>query len=281
MKALPFKIPKTDNYALTFQEDQGTRFYDRFHQHEEIQISIILDGEGDLIVGDTVCHFAPNDVLILDGNMPHLFRSDPTDNGNAHMLSLFFTKDSFGKDFFGLSELRSLETLFRQIESGIKMQGGQSEIKSLFLEIKNASPLERLILFLKLLQHIHMSPSAPLASYVSTRSYTETEGERMNNVLNHTVNHFGREVTLQEIAEIAHLTPNAFCRYFKQRTRKTYFQFLMEVRLEHACRLLRKQPDLSVLEVSEASGFRNISNFNRKFKAYKGVTPTVFRKNKT
>jgi AraC-like DNA-binding protein len=88
--------------------------------------------------------------------------------------------------------------------------------------------------------------------------------------------HFKEGITLEDIALKANMTKNAFCRYFKKRTNKTYFQFLIEIRIENACRLLYNR-DLSILSVSELSGFQNIGNFNRKFKELKGVSPSVFR----
>jgi len=83
---------------------------------------------------------------------------------------------------------------------------------------------------------------------------------------------------LKEVSDIANLTPNAFCKYFKQRTNKTYIQFLTELRIEHAAKLLRKNLDISVAEIATLSGFQNISNFNRKFKLLKKKTPVKFRK---
>lgn len=276
MKVLPFKIPKAANYALLYQEDHGAQFYDRFHQHEEIQLSFIVSGRGDLIVGDTVGSYAENDIFILGGHMPHLFRSDPSYEGTSRMLSLFFTKDSFGKVFFDLSELRELEDLFRLIESGVRVETGKAELRDLFLELQTATHLERLILFLTLLKHIGNAETKPLASFIYSKQYSENEGKRMSDVLNHTVSFFNREITLSEIADVANLTPNAFCRYFKLRTNKTYFAFLLEIRLEHACRLLQ-QPDLSIAAISESSGFKNLSHFNRKFRQYTGTTPSKFR----
>jgi len=281
MKVLPFKIPKAANNALLFQEDRGRGFYDRYHEHAEIQISLVLSGEGDLIVGDSVGRFQKGDVFVLGSHIPHLFRSDSACTDEAHMLSLFFTRDSFGSTFFDMNEMRELEQFFQRITTGIRLESHRDAVRSLFLEISKAAPFERLVLFLQLLHQICRAETRSLARFISSKRYSENEGTRMNDVLQHTVKHFQREITLQEIAEIAHLTPNAFCRYFKQRTNKTYFEFLMEIRCEHACRLLLNDPDASIAGISEASGFRNISNFNRKFKTSKFVTPSEFRAKKS
>ena len=278
MKVLPFKIPKPENNVLIYQVDKGREFYNRLHQHEEIQISIILSGEGDLVVGDTINRYGANDIVVIGSNVPHLFRSDISVDIESHMLTLFFTKDSFGKFFFDLIEMQELESVFKRIDSGIQLENKIDKVRELFLGLASETHLERFISFLNILKQISQARTKSLSSFIYSRVYSENEGERMSNVMNHAISNFDQEITLDEIANIANMTPNAFCRYFKQRTNKTFFQFLLEIRLEHACRLLVKTKDLNISEISDASGFKNISNFNRKFKEFKGVTPTSFRK---
>jgi transcriptional regulator GlxA family with amidase domain len=76
------------------------------------------------------------------------------------------------------------------------------------------------------------------------------------------------------------MTKNAFCKYFKKRTNKTYVTFLNEIRVEHATRLLEKHVDLPIVEIAELSGFNNLSNFNRQYKKVKGYIPSFVRKRK-
>ena len=280
MKVLPFQIPKPDRSALIYQVDKTPIFYNHLHQHEEIQISIILAGEGDLIVGDTVNHFKPNDIFVIGSNSPHLFRNNPIEGYDAHMLTLFFTKESFGQFFFDLLELQTLQSVFRKIEAGIQLNENLEEIKLLFLDLEGQSHLERLISFLNILQLISLSKTRSLSSFIYRKVYSNDEGERMSKVMNYAISNHHKEISLADISNLANMTPNAFCRYFKRRTNKTFFQFLLEIRLEAACRLLKKDVDMSIAEASIASGFNNLSNFNRKFKEFKEVTPTQFRKSK-
>lgn len=278
MKVLPFKIPKPENNALIYQVDYEDVFYSQLHQHEEIQISVILSGEGDLIVGDSVNRYEPGDILVLGSQLPHLFITDESIPGKSHMLSLFFSRESFGENFFDLVDLKDLESFFKKTEMGMRIISNTNEIKSTFEKFEKANKLEKLIHFFEVLNLINQADSIPLSTFIYDRVYTEDEGTRMNNVMNHAMNNFASEITLDEIADIANMTPNAFCRYFKKRTNKTFFQFLLEIRLEHACRLLSRNNEFSVAEISDMSGFKNISNFNRKFKEYKKTTPTSFRK---
>ncbi len=109
MKVLPFKIPKPEKEALVYQEDHEIIFYDKLHQHEEIQISYIMEGSGSLIVGDSINEYQPHDILIIGENIPHVFRSDAEAHPNSIMYTLFFTKKSFGKEFFNLTDLSGIE----------------------------------------------------------------------------------------------------------------------------------------------------------------------------
>jgi len=278
VKVLPFKIPKPENNALIYQVDTGNQFYNHLHQHEEIQISIILKGEGDLVVGDTINRYSQDEIVVIGSNVPHLFRSDTSAIDESHMLTLFFTKESFGKVFFDLIELSELEALFKKIDSGIRIENKVEEIKKVFLSLEYQSHLERFISFLTILKHINNAKTKSLSSFIYSKIYSDDEGVRMSKVMNHAISNFQSNITLDEVSNLANMTPNAFCRYFKQRTDKTFFQFLLEIRLEFACRLLQSKKDMTVSEISDASGFKNISNFNRKFKEYKGLTPTTFRK---
>jgi len=276
MKVLPFKIPKPKNVSLIYQEDKGKILYDKLHQHEEIQLCAIVKGEGSIVVGDSINEYKSGDVLIIGSNVPHVFKSDISNCSTTFMQTLFFTKTSFGERFFELGDFTEIQQIFSISESGGILTSNKEEVLKLFLSLKKASNLERFILFLKIVNELLKAEIKPLSTFIYPRKYSDNEGKRMSNIMEYTINNFQKEISLNTIAEISYMTPNAFCRYFKQRTNKTFFQFLIEVRIENACRLL-KNKDLLITEVSEKSGFKNISNFNRKFKDIKGITPSKYR----
>ncbi len=277
MKVLPFKIPKAQNEALIYQEDKEYQLYNKLHQHIEIQISLIMNGEGTMIVADTINEYKTNDIIVIGSNIPHVFKSDVFENEMSHMVSLFFSKESFGVDFFNLSDFETLQYFFNKSEFGFKVNSYHEEIKSLFLKINNASKLTRFILFLEILQLINASITRPLSSFINRKNYSDNEGKRLSDVFEFTMNKYAEHISLQEISDVASMTTNAFCRYFKQRTNKTYIQFLTEIRIDNASKLLRKNPDLSIAEIAQNSGFSNISNFNRKFKLLKKTSPLKYK----
>lgn len=278
MKVLPFKIPKHKKASFVFQIDKESVFYDKLHQHEEIQFSYIVKGSGTLVVGDTVNYYSKGDVLVIGSNLPHVFKSDRYIEEVSHMLSLFFTKDSFGKEFFELEELKSLQHFFKLSSHGFKVTSNKDSFESLFLKLEDASSLERFLILIQLMNLIPSANSQSLSSFIYNKRYSAIEGNRMRNVFEYTMDHFHKTITLTDIAEIANMTQNAFCKYFKKRTNKTYMQFLNELRIESACKALIANKELTVVEIAELSGFNNLSNFNRQFKTLKKISPSEFRK---
>ena len=277
MKIYPFKIPKPENNALIYQEDIEFVFYDKLHQHDEIQISFIEKGTGTLLVGDTISSFAENDVFILGSNLPHAFKSDKKGSEKSKMLTLFFTETSFGESFFKLNELAEINYLFSKSLQGLSITSNKTEIIKNFLKLKNASKLARFILFLEILKMVSDATSKPLSTFIDTKKYSDTEGKRMRNVFDFTIENAHQKISLNHISGVANMTKNAFCKYFKKRTNKTYVSFLTELRIENACKLLKSDKDVSINEIAYKVGFNNISNFNRKFKEVKKMPPLSYR----
>lgn len=277
MKVFPFQIPKPENDALVYQEDIEYSFYNKLHQHEEIQVSYIVKGEGTLIVGDTINHYKPNDVLVLGSNLPHVFRSLENSDEKSHMITLFFTKNSFGNHFFELEELSEIKNLFLQAKHGFKIVSAD-DLKTIFINLKKATKLERFIGLLDLLKKISNLEYKSLSSFIYEKKYSTMEGNRMRAIFEYTINNFTKDITLDAISGVAFMTKNAFCKYFKKRTNKSYFRFLNELRVENTCKLMLTNSDLNLAEIAFKSGFKNISNFNRQFKSIKNMSPTNYKK---
>jgi AraC-like DNA-binding protein len=277
MKVLPFNIIKSKRDSLILQEDKERVFYSQLHQHKEIQISLILNGKGSLVVGNTVNRYEEGNILVFGSNLPHVFKSDENVREDSHMITVFFTKESFGIGFFEIEELKRLNSFFEKAENGFKITASKRIINQ-FETIFKTSKMDRFIGFLSLLKQLKSIKSEALSSFVSLKKFSDNEGRRMNAVYNYTLSNFQKAITLDSVSEEAAMTKNAFCKYFKKRTNKTYTTFLNELRIEKACSLLQTNKELTIAEIAEKSGFQNISNFNRKFKQFKIVSPRVYRK---
>tara|TARA_R110002073_G_scaffold40547_5_gene114942 strand:- start:35035 stop:35886 length:852 start_codon:yes stop_codon:yes gene_type:complete len=277
MKALPFKIPKPENSALIYQIDSGSFFYDQLHQHAEIQISFIEKGEGTLVVGDSINDYQSNDIVVIGGYVPHVFRSDTEAANESKMYSLFFDRTSFGDNFFELPDTKSTNRFFKATEYGIKVLSQKKKIIKKFKKLEKQNKFERVVTLLQIIGIINKSKTTALSSFLYKRKYSDNEGKRMTAVFKYTMEKYNEPISLETISGIANMSKNAFCRYFKKRTNKTFFQFLIELRVENACKLLSNHQDLAISTISEQCGFQNTSNFNRKFKAIKGGTPSQYR----
>lgn len=277
MKIHPFTIPKHDNTVLIYQEDIAWEFYNKLHQHNEIQISFIEKGNGTLLVGDSITRYDENDIIIIGSNLPHAFRSDKNAVSKSKMLSLFFTENSFGEHFFELNEFTILNSFFKKSQQGLVIQSKKTKIISLFKELKQASKMRRFIIFLEILELISKSKTKTLSTLVYKKSFTDIEGKKMRAVFDFTTENSHKTIYLEDVANVANMTKNAFCKYFKKRTNKTYISFLTELRIENACNLLLSKKEIPIAEVAYLVGFQNLSNFNRKFKEIKKVTPLQYR----
>lgn len=277
MKVRPFQILKPLEENLIVQVDKSQGFYKHLHQHREMQLSLVVKGNGKLLVGDSIHPFNDGDFFALGSNSPHLFKTEDS-NEQVHMISLFFTNETFGKDFFKLSDLKEIKTFFEIIADGFRPLSGQNEIARLMNQFPKASKLSRIVLFLQLLKLSCDIEKKPLTDFIYPKQTGLLAGERLQVVFDHVLHNFQKEIKLDSIADLVHMTPNAFCRFFKQRTNKTLFQFLIELRIEHASQLLKQHQDLSIAEIAERSGFNTISNFNRKFMVIKGIKPSQYAK---
>ncbi|MEJ1222455.1 AraC family transcriptional regulator [Sediminicola sp. 1XM1-17] len=277
MKVYPFKIPKPIHENLVLQIDEAVHFYDKLHQHEEIQLSLVVHGQGKLIVANSVHQFEVGDIFVIGRNCPHLFQNTGLHGNPCKMISLFFNKYTFGESFFDNPELEEIAPFFPTAESGFQLLSKKKKVTKIMHKMCGTDKFSRFLLFLKLLKTISGAKTKVLTTFVYPKTISMDEGHRMRTIFDYVIHNFQNDISLHTISSVAYLTPNAFCRFFKQRTNKTFFQFLIELRIEHACQLLLTKRDLSITEVSDASGFKSISNFNRKFKALKGTTPSDYQ----
>jgi len=283
MKALPFQIPKISESSVRVQIDRQPFFYDTLHQHPEIQITLIVSGTGTLFQGEYIGEFKPGDVFIIGGNVPHVLKSDSIyykdDQLISHAISIFFDKKSLGASFFNLPELKNINSFIQQLNRGVQLENTlKIKVGEIVRETPFCEGVEVIMSLLKILQLTSQSNEVNFLSRETNESYLdENEGIRLKGVYQFTLENFSNAIRLEEVAEIASMTPSAFCRFFKLRTRKTYISFLNEIRVAEACKLLLNE-DLPIAQIGYQCGFSNLSNFNRIFKNVKQEAPSAFRK---
>ena len=283
MKVVSFSVPKTSREAFRIQADKLPYFYDKLHEHPEIQITLILKGEGTLIAGDYVGRFKSNEIYILGNHQPHVFRNDEhyyeKKTNGVHSISLYFDKTYLGENFWNLIEMKPALQFIEKTKKGFKVKGKTKVLlESLIQTIPSQKNMNRIISFLEMMNILCTSKELEsLGVAAQHETYNPTESKRMNELLHFTFTESNRKIYIREAASIANLSTEAFCRYFKLRTRKTYTRFLNEVRISNACRLLQTK-EASVQQVCFDVGFNNLSHFNRIFKKILGQTPRSYMK---
>lgn len=284
MKPHLLKIPLEPDQSFTIRHDIIPRFYNKWHYHPEIELVYIIKGTGRQFIGDNIHHFKPGDMILLGSNLPHLWRSDEkflvhNSKLKVEAIIMHFMPDCLGEHFFNLPEHKPLKKLFERARQAVRVKNDtRDKVGGMLRELLEARDSKRIILLLDILHTIaHSKQTKPVCSKGLELTYNPAESDRLNLIYQYILDNFSNEITLAEIAQVAHMSPHSFCRYFKSKIKKTFSRFLLEVRTGHAAKLLA-ETNKSVAEVCYESGFNNFSNFNRHFKDIIGRTPMAHRK---
>ncbi|WP_017257180.1 AraC family transcriptional regulator [Pedobacter arcticus] len=280
MKPQLLKIPLTVDQSFRIKTDMSKKFYNQWHYHPEIELVLIVAGSGTVLVGDGILNIRSGDLLLIGANLPHMFRSDVDHDENkiTETLTIHFLPELF-EAFLALPENDLIAKLLEKASVGISVLGEtKSEVATLMQKISYVYKTQRLISLLEILNKIASSAETNFIATKSLKLYANKQDEtRLNRIYQYTLNNFARKITLAEIANVVHMVPHSFCRYFKSRTNKRYSLFLLEVRIGHACKLLTES-DYSIAVIAYESGFMNASNFNRHFKLITNKTPFEYKK---
>lgn len=280
MKVLQFTIPVSHDKTIIVQKENLPHFYPHLHRHEEIQLTWVQKGEGTLIAENNMHSFWSNEIFWLGADQPHLFKSDqtyfiPKSKKSIQALTIFFNPNGKLAPLFDLVELKNIKQFIRKFQSGFKLPDSLvAEVASRMLRIQQSKAADQFIHFIDLLKLLQSASDLhPLVSGSTLASVSDHEGIRIGEIYNYIMQHYDTDIMLEDIAKHAHMTPQAFCRYFKKHTRLTFVSFLNEVRINEACKKLAEGSYDSISTVAYHCGFNSITNFNRVFKTVTGKSP--------
>lgn len=255
-----------------------------WHYHPEMEIVLVTESTGKRFIGDDISDFQPGNLAFLGPNIPHTYRNDDKyyeagSSLRAQSIVIHFTEASLGSDFLQLPEASLLPKLFERSAYGIEITGKASQsITNKLYDIIPATGLKRWVLLVEILNEIaHAKKDSRHITQSPYTGFNEKESTRMCNVLNWVVANLEENITLDNAAAIAQMNPNAFSRFFSLRTRKTFSEFVKELRLQKAAKLLIES-DMPVTHICFECGYNNISNFNRQFLNYYNVNPVKYKK---
>ena len=283
MKAHFHKITADDSLAFRAWHNIKPNFGTVWHYHPELELHYVVRGEGVRFIGDNVSNFTAGEILLLGENLPHTWRCNKEyfqeeSNLRVEALVIQFRADWLGTGFMSLTETYSIRKLYEKAKRGLTVKGStKQQLAELMQRSLDEDPLQRVIVLLSILKLLADSDEVePITSPYAFYKSNELETIRLNKVCSYALANYEKDISLAEISSIANLSVTSFCRYFKMMTNKTFHDFLIEIRISHACRALIEDR-LSIEMVCYESGFNNVSNFYRRFKRIKGLTPVEYR----
>ncbi len=256
-----------------------------WHYHPELELHYIVRGEGVRFVGDNVSNFNAGELLLLGENLPHMwrcneqyFKQDP--NITAEAVVVQFLPDFMGHDFLKKPESATIHYLYDKAKAGLVITGNTCEqLIPLMLKSAKTAGLQRLLLILTMLGILTESEEMyPISTKDALYHPNKEETDRLNKVYNYTLINYKKDLTLEEIASVANLSVTSFCRYFKMMTKKTFHDFLIEIRISHAQRMLVEDSNATTEAVCFECGFNNRSIFFGHFKRITGLTPIEYKR---
>ena len=277
MKPLIQKLPLNENSSFVAQTFRTPDFEVGWHQHIEYELILFTEGSGLSFVGNHVGEFEAGDIYLLGTNLPHTFQKrEPALITSAVVVQ--FREDFWGNELLNLPESRHIKKLLTTSSFGLKLFGkSQQSLFPLIKELERVSGFRRILLLGECLETIASSREYIEVSTQEVKQLNNKEKECIDRIFQYTIDNFREPITLTLIAEIACMSIPAFCTYFKKSTKKTYIDFLNEVRIGYACKLLMDTKK-SVLEICFDSGYNTMANFHKQFLKIKKLTPLQYRK---
>jgi AraC-like DNA-binding protein len=304
MKAAYESLNPTSESSFLYRRFSLPRFDAPYHFHPEIELTLIVKGSGKRLVGSQIDTYEAGDLVLLGENVPHCWLNENTineentvantlENGKlgkntegpllesdaAQSIVIQFKKDFLGDSFFEKTEFKKIKNLLEKAQSGLVITGETRDIlveKMKEMETQNA--YTRLMILLDILQKTaYSNDTQTIDNQPLTTKLNQHDAEKINRIYAYIMEHYTSEISLENVAKQAFMTPPAFCRYFKKITRKTLVEVVVEYRIKHACQLLSSS-DKSISDICFESGFGNISYFNKQFKEMMRETPLGYRK---
>lgn len=258
------------------------RFTYPWHFHSEYEIIYVEEGEGDCLVGDSIIPYSKGDLILFGSELPHSMQSPPCYGEDPEFkvqgVNIQFEKDFMHYSISQYSQFMQIRNLLEDACRGIKFEVDKAgKLIGLLKQIPVAKGAEQIILLLSLLQTMATDDNR---KYLTTSHYTPSpsvmRNERMEKVIAYLNKHYTESIGLDEIASYTAMNPSAFCRYFKENTGKTFKEYVLEMRVGYACKLLNGSM-MNISQISATCGFESPVHFNRIFKRVTGVTPSCYR----
>jgi len=272
-------LPNDSSYSVSTGNSQN---HSQWHFHHELELHYVIRGSGTRFIGNNVAPFSPGEVILLGANLPHKWKFDETSSSDGtcsrESIILHFEADLLGSFFLSLPEAKLVSKVIEHAKKGMAFHGNSSKkLADLIRSSVNSTGMERIVILLSILSAI--SETEEFEEITSPFRLTvpmEQDGSRHEKITDFVLKNYKTDISLEDAAAISNLSATSFCRYFKLVTNKTFNEFLQEIRIGHACRMIIENK-FPIDVICFECGFKNVSNFYRHFKNIAGMTPKVFK----
>jgi AraC-like DNA-binding protein len=263
--------------ARGFEEDS---FSAPYHFHPEYELTLIVKGSGKRYVGAHMNDYSPGDLVLLGSNLPHCWKSAPSPAGEKSVsIVLQFQKDFLGKDFFTVPETKRILQLLDNSNYGIRFTGNTKPQQQRMQQVlQERDPFKQLLSMLAILHELATVHKYMLLDKKNAYpALSIHEKERIHTAMAYIVDNFQNNISLTAAAGIVNMTPEAFCKYFKKLSRKTFIEVVNDYRVDFALGQL-VNTEKPVAQIGFDSGFNDISNFYKTFRRRTKISPLSYRK---
>ncbi|MGC2164082.1 MAG: AraC family transcriptional regulator [Silvibacterium sp.] len=281
MKAHYEKVT-TGAASLLVCERVDTEFAFNWHYHPEYELTLIVDSEGQRLVGDGIADYGPGDLVLLGPNLPHSWRSGPMrlrSRRRHRAVFIQFRQDCLGREFFHLGEMKPVLKLLTRSTGGLAFghtKTGRAVAKRM-VDLPSLSPGRRVTQLLDILLDLSAESHATILSSHRVRPMGRVEDQRrIERICKYIHDRYDNAIDFRALSRKVDLDQTSLCRFFKRATGRTLTAYVNELRVGAAAQLL-VDTDLSILDICFKVGFGNYSNFNRQFKRMKGYGPRALR----
>ena len=253
-----------------------------WHFHSQYEIMYVDKGNGYCMIGDNMLNYEDNTLFFFGSDLPHWMQNPPSyeEDNNLRVKGVIvqFEKDFMQYSFTNYVQFAQIQNLLNLAQRGIRFDlKDNPKVQELIKHMPDSNGLEQIILLLRLFNELSFIPQKDLgASPNFDSTLAGFKDNKMEKVIAYLNKHYTHDISLDEISNFAAMNPTAFCRFFKSKTGKTFKEYIIEMRIGYACKLLAVDR-LNMSQICFQCGFDSISHFNRCFKKVTGCSPSAFK----
>lgn len=245
------------------------------HFHPEYEMNLVLHSKGKRIIGDSIKEYNTPDLVLIGPNTPHAWTGDEE---GVQVITIQFQPDFLSEKFLSRKLATPIREMLERSKMGILFSPETTAaVTERIFKLAETSGFDSLLDFMSLLYDLSISRNqTSLSSLSYVGQFDTSKSRRIKMVNQYLYENLQNPIRINEVAELISMSPSAFSHFFKKRTQRSFTDYLTDLRIGHAAKLLIDS-EKNISEICYESGFNNISNFNRSFRAQKGCTPSDFR----